>query len=234
MDNQKPYANGEDGNVFPTIQPWPQPVDGEALLNDLRNFINRHVVSDDYTAVATTLWIAFTWFIDSVTIAPIANITAPMPNCGKSTLLDLMELLVKRPIKADSITPAVVFRSVDRWHPTLLIDEVDTFIKGNDDLRCILNSGHKRNGKALRSVGNNHDPHAFSTWGAKALCGIGSLASTLKSRSICLDLRRKLPEERVENLRHADPAETDRLVSQLARFAEDAHNAVKDYLLICI
>lgn len=229
MNNQtNPLSADKSTELFPEVIPWEQPVDGEQLLSEIKDFVQRHIVCEDYTATAVTVWIAFTWFINVVSVAPIANITAPMPNCGKSTLLDLMELLVKKPIKVDNISPAALFRTVEKWQPTLLIDEVDAFLKGNEDARGIINSGHKPNGKVLRLVGNNHEPHAFSTWGAKALCGIGAIAATLDSRSIRLELRRKMPGENTANLRHASRSETDKLARQLARFYEDSHGSVKN------
>mgnify|MGYP000846886437 CR=1 FL=1 len=219
-------SEGGSEILFEEVEPWPQPVNGAALLSELSLFLRRFVVCEPYTADAATLWIAFTWLIDAVSVAPIANITAPLPNCGKSTMLDFMERLAYRPFKCDGISPAALFRSVEKWRPTMLIDEVDAFLRDNEDARGVLNSGHKRNGYIIRVVGDTHEPRRFSTWGAKALCGIGAIASTLQSRSIRLELRRKLPDERVENLRHADDAVIDRLVRQLATLAEDIHAAV--------
>lgn len=216
------------GILFEEITPWNEAVDGAELLDELVVFIKRFVVCERHTAEAAALWIVFTWMIDAVSVAPIANITAPMPNCGKSTLLELFEALSYRPLKSDNISPAALFRSIEKWRPTLLIDEVDAFLKDNEDARGILNSGHKRNGYVLRVVGEDHEPRRFSTWGAKALCGIGSLASTLQSRSIRLELRRKLSGEAVENLRHAKPTEIENLARKLARFSRDAESAVRE------
>lgn len=227
IENALPSPSNSAGSLFKEVTPWELPVNGEQLLDELKQFVQRYVVCEDHTATTATLWIAFTWFIDVVTIAPIANITAPLPNCGKSTLLDLMEQLTRKPIKVDNVSPAALFRTIEKWGPTLLIDEVDSFLNGNEDARGILNSGHKRNGKVLRLVGNNHEPYSFSTWGAKALCGIGSIATTLESRSIRLELRRKLPGETVENLRHASSEEIEQLTRQLARLANDTGSTVQ-------
>lgn len=213
--------------LFDEVEPWPESVDGSALLDELVATIRRFVVCERHTADAAALWLAFTWLIDAVSVAPIANITAPLPNCGKSTMLDLFEKLTFRPLKVDNISPAALFRSVEKWRPTLLIDEVDAFLKDNEDARGILNSGHKRNGFVLRVVGDDHEPRRFSTWGAKALCGIGAISSTLQSRSIRLELRRKLPGESVGNLRHIECALIERLQRQLMRFAEESASAVR-------
>lgn len=217
---------GGSNVLFEEVEPWPQPVNGAALLDELSATVRRFVVCERHTADAAALWLAFTWCIDAVSVAPIANITAPLPNCGKSTMLDLFERLSFQPLKADNISPAALFRSIEKWRPSLLIDEVDAFLKDNEDARGILNSGHKRNGYVLRVVGDDFEPRRFSTWGAKALCGIGSIAATLQSRSIRLELRRKLPGESVENLRHVEDATIERLQRQLARFAEDAHATI--------
>lgn len=223
------HSPGESGSdvLFEDKAPWLHPVAGAGLLDDLATTIRRYVICEDSTTDTAALWIAFTWLIDAFDVAPIANITAPMPNCGKSTLLDLFEIWAYRPLKADNISPAALFRSVEKWRPTLLIDEVDAFLRDDEDARGILNSGHKRNGFVLRVVGENHEPRRFSTWGAKALCGIGKIAPTLHSRSIKLELRRKLPGEKVENLRHADPAHMENLTRRLARFASDNRQAAK-------
>lgn len=222
----RPSAREDDGGLFPTIEPWPEPVDGAALVRELADTLRQYVVCEPETADAAALWIVFTWFIDQVHVAPIANITAPLPNCGKSTLLEFMETFSFQPLKCDGISPAALFRSMDKWQPTLLIDEVDTFLRDNEDARGVLNSGHRRNGFIIRVVGDDHEPRRFSTWGAKALCGIGSIADTLASRSIRLELRRKLPHESVENLRFMQPELRDRLQRQLARLHADIADLV--------
>ncbi len=79
----------------------------------------------------------------------------------------------------------------------------------------------------MRTVGDDHTPRKFNTWGAKALAGIGKLADTLMDRAIVLELRRKLSHERVERLRHAEPDLFETLAEKLARFAEDYRDAVR-------
>tara|TARA_B100001989_G_scaffold243571_1_gene211410 strand:- start:4267 stop:5304 length:1038 start_codon:yes stop_codon:yes gene_type:complete len=103
-----------------------------------------------------------------------------------------------------------------------LIDEADAFLKDNEEARGIINSGHTRStAHVIRVVGDNHEPKQFSTWGAKAISGIGKQADTLMDRSVILELRRKLPHEKVERLRHAEELQFDIFKRQLARFAQD-------------
>ena len=152
----------------------------------------------------------------------MAVITAPEKRCGKSQLLDLIGRLSRRPLVASNISPAAIFRVIEAQHPTLLIDEADAFMKYNEEIRGILNSGHTRQSAyVIRVAGDNHEPQQFSTWGAKAISGIGKLADTLMDRAIILRLRRKLPHEKVERLRHSEADMFKILASKLARFASD-------------
>lgn len=211
-----------DSAPYQAIEPWPDPISPVELLNDIAAIIRRFIVCQNETVTAVTLWIAMTWVIDEIQIAPLAIITAPEKRCGKSQLLHLLSKLVNRPIVASNITPAALFRTIDLWKPTLLIDEVDTFLRDNEELRGLINCGHTRDSAyIIRVVGEELTPKVFFAWGAKALAGIGKLPDTIMDRAITLPLRRKLPEENIERLRHADPEIFTRLSSRLARFALD-------------
>lgn len=214
--------------LFPDIEPWTEPVDGAELIADLVEAIRRYVVLPEHAYVALGLWIVFTHAISSANVAPILAITSPVKRCGKSTVLAMLGRLVLRSLPSGNITAAALFRAVEAWAPTLLIDEADTFIWNSDELRGVLNSGHTRESAfAIRTVGDDHEPRKFSTWGAKAIALIGNLKDTLADRSIEVALRRKLPGERVEKLRHADPELFRTLARRCARFAADHAEAMR-------
>ena len=180
-------------------EPWPQPVDGAELLDEIASGIRRYIVLDAAAADAVALWCVGTHAFDCFTIFPRLIATSPEPRCGKTTLLDAVERLVPRPLAAANITAPALFRTIEAARPTLLLDEADTFAKDNEDLRGILNSGHRRNGMVIRIVdaGGDHEPRQFSTWAPVALASIGSLPATLMDRSIIVALRRRRPDEPV-------------------------------------
>jgi len=70
---------------------------------------------------AVTLWIMHTYCHEAAFVSPLLGITSPERRCGKSTLQSLLTALVRRPLPASNISPAAVFRSIERWRPTLLI-----------------------------------------------------------------------------------------------------------------
>lgn len=213
---------------FREIEPWLDPVDPAEILSDIATVVRRFIICDREIPIAVALWSAMTWLMDVVHVAPLAVITAPEKRCGKSQLLTLLGRLVCRPITASSISPAALFRAIDAWEPTLLIDEVDACMKDNEELRGIINSGHTRDSAyVIRTVGETFTPTKFSTWGAKALSGIGHVADTLMDRAIILELRRKLPHEQVDRLRYAEPGLFDTLAAKLARFAMDYSEQVR-------
>jgi hypothetical protein len=91
--------------------------------------------------------------------------------------LTVLGALVPKPLPASNITPAALFRAVEHFSPTLLVDEADTFLYGErEELRGVLNSGHTRAlAYVVRTVGDEHEPRKFSTWAPKALALIGKL-----------------------------------------------------------
>lgn len=208
--------------LFEEIEPWADSVNGADLLDLMTQTIQRFTVLSTEQARACALWTAFTWFIDGANVAPLLNVTSPEPRCGKSTLGELVKEMSARPLYASNITPAALFRAVEKWKPTLLIDETDAFLNEKEELRGIINAGHYRStAYVIRVVGEALEPKQFSTWGAKALIGIGKIAHTLTDRSIVIELRRKLETERVEKLRHAEPDLLENIQRKLTRWADD-------------
>ncbi len=221
-------TQSENDLPFDEPDPWPLPVKPDQLLTEIACAIQRFIVCSPEVANTVALWSAMTWLMDAVQVAPLAVITAPEKRCGKSQLLFLLGKLSARSITASSISPAALYRAIDAWSPTLLIDEADAFMKDNEELRGIINSGHTRDSAyVIRTVGDNFVPTKFNTWGAKAIAGIGHVADTLMDRAVILELRRKLPHESVDRLRYAEPELFVNLRSKLARFSNDYAEQVR-------
>ncbi len=186
-------------------EPWLEPVDGGELLQELVSLLERFVVLPSRAVETVALWIMFTWVLDAAETAPRLAITSPTKRCGKTRLLQIIGARVRRPLPASNVPPAAVFRVIEKAEPTLLIDEADTFLKSNEALRGILNSGHARaSAFVIRCVGENFEPRHFSTWASIVIVCIGKLPATLEDRSIEVPMKRKTPGEKVERLRNAD------------------------------
>ena len=184
--------------VVNETEPAADPVDGGNLLNGILADIKQRVILPDGAAEAITLWILLTYCHTAFNVLPLLGIVSPTKRCGKTTLIEILQGLTNKGLAASNLTPAAAFRTIDKYSPTLLIDEADTFLKDNDELRGIINSGHTRTSAfVIRVEGDNYDPVKFSTWGPKAIGMIGSLPDTLKDRSIVINLARKMPGEKI-------------------------------------
>ena len=55
-----------------------------------------------------------------------------MARSGKTTLLSTAALLVPRTMPAVNCSSSVLFRAIERYQPTILIDEGDTFLRESE------------------------------------------------------------------------------------------------------
>ncbi len=214
-------------DLFSDPEPWPDPVDGAALLDALAASFTRYVVLPDGAADALALWVVFAHAHDAAQVSPIMAVVSPEKRCGKTTCLTIIQALAPRALPTANITPAALFRTVEKWGPTVIIDEADTFLRDNDELRGILNSGHARaSAFVVRTVGDNHEPRHFRTWAPKAIAFIGAMPDTLADRAITARLRRKRPDETVERLRLDRMGALTVLNRQAARWTADNFEAL--------
>jgi putative DNA primase/helicase len=211
---------------LPDPEPWPEPVDGAALLDALAGAIRRYVVLSPQEADAVALWVVGVHAFDAWAIFPRLFVTAPEKGCGKSTLLDVLSRLVPRPLGGSSITAAALFRTIEAARPTLLLDEADTYARENEDIRGVLDAGHRRDGAVIRTVGDNHEPRRFSAWAPVALAAIGHLPGTIEDRSVIIRLRRRRPDEPVLPLRGDRASELEDLARKTARWAKHQAEAL--------
>ena len=208
-----------------TIEAWPDPVEGASLAEEIRDRLRAHVIfASSADADCAALWIIGSYLMDTWRLWPRLLITSPTKACGKSTLLEVLDAMAHRGFIASNASPAAVFRAIEAWRPTLLLDEADTWMKSNEELTGILNSGHtRRTARIIRvvEVKGEHTPVAFSTWCPIAIAGIGTQRDTLMSRSIIIGLRRKLPDETVARLPFDLHRQLARIRRQAARWAAD-------------
>lgn len=184
---------------------------GTDVLDQVEVFLTRFVAYPSESArVAHVLWIAHTWLMDRWESTPRIAFLSPEPGSGKSRALEVTEPLVPRPVHAVNTTPAYLFRKVsdEAGPPTILYDEIDTVFgpraKDNEDIRGMLNAGHRKGATAGRCVirGKNVETEELPAYCAVALAGLDDLPDTIMTRSVVVRMRRRAPGERVEPWRH--------------------------------
>jgi len=156
--------------------PRPLPVDGAKLLDALRQVFRRYIVLPPGADIALALWVLHAWTMDAGEISPFMVLVSPTKRCGKTSVMILLQYLTPRSELSSNITGPALFRYIEAVRPTLLIDEADSFVKDNEELRGILKQRSyqdcgQRPSAASRSMGE-HKPRRFSTWAPKAIATI--------------------------------------------------------------
>lgn len=221
-------ADSAGAELVSEDEAWSEPVDGSDLLRSIIKILRAHAILPKGAETAIALWIVGTYGYDAFRIFPKLLLSSPEKRCGKSTLLEIVRSLSHRALMASNITPSAIFRCIDAWKPTLLIDEADTFVHGNEELRGIINSGHTRStAYVIRVVGDDYEPKQFSTWAPMVLAMIRLPPDTILDRSITIPMRRKLPGESIARLPVDFPGECRHLRSKLLRWANDNADTLK-------
>lgn len=214
--------------VLEEVFPWPEPVDPRALLDELRAVLIRFVLLPLWAAETLALWIVHTYLYQFGEVSTYIGVESPVRRCGKSTLMIALKKLACRAVVSSNITPPALFRAIAEKEPTLLIDEADTFLHGNEQMRGILNSGYTREMAYVVRVGyekqkgkgaskeDSSSLRSFSCWGPKVIAKIGRLPDTLADRCIPIRMERKMRKEELDRIKYLDGTVLRRKCKRLA------------------
>lgn len=229
VETKRPKSgNGDEAEALqgrtvnlPDVDPWPEKVSGADVLSEIAETFARFVALPDGAANALALWVAHAHCFRALLCSPRLNVSSPEKGCGKTTLRDVLAVFVPRPLMTENLSVAVLFRLVEAYAPTILADECDAWLKDNEELRGLLNAGHRRGGQALRCEGDTHEVRAFRVFAPAVLCGIGALPGTLRDRSIVIRLERAKPGELWERFDSRHTTREQELCRKLARWCAD-------------
>ncbi|MGW5677565.1 DUF3631 domain-containing protein [Streptomyces sp. NPDC003860] len=211
-------------------------IDGAELLDAVEAFHRRfNAFPSDDAFTAVVLWDAHTHLLDAFESTPRLAFLSPEPGSGKTRALEIIQTLVPRPMITTDVSPAALFRSVSdtEARPVVLLDEIDTVFgpraAGNEDLRGLINAGHRRSGVVYRCVGDGSSQivQPFPVYAALATAGLGDLPDTILTRSVVIRMRRRAPNEKVEAFRERiNVAEGSTLRDRLAEWADTVRDDV--------
>jgi putative DNA primase/helicase len=204
------------------VTPAEEPVDAAKLFTALEARILLHVAMPQDLAFVVSLWIGQSWIHEHATYSPILFVTSAERDSGKTTLMGIIGFLARRSLLSVGISAAALYRSIEKWHPSFVIDEADEAFVDNPDLRQVVNSGWTRGQGVVRCDPDTNEPRKFSTFCPKAIAVKGKRApDTILSRAIFVTLKRRTKDEAVAHFNHVDDDGFARLRGQLARWAAD-------------
>jgi hypothetical protein len=220
-------------------RPAPEPVDGEALFGDIMATYDRFMVLPKGAAPINALWDIATWALHpcSLPFAPRLIITAPGPNCGKTTLLNTHTYLCRRPALFSTNPTEAGVRRAAKNH-TIILDECDHALPKRattaDSLVGVINAGHNRVQAVVprvEVVDKVRRVVEYPVYAMVAMGGIGNFAApTIRSRSYVIKLRPKMVGEGGDDdFNPEDHADLFRdLRARTFRWVLDNRNAIRD------
>src|SRR5947207_8350943 len=103
------------------VEPWPEPVDGRVLLDELKSWLTLFVVLPKWAAEILALWILHTFAFALRETSTYIGIESPHKQCGKTTLMTVLSELVNRPVAVSNISPPAFYHAIAELSPTLFI-----------------------------------------------------------------------------------------------------------------
>ena len=208
------------GRTMP--EPCPEKVSGPRLAREIECALRRFVALDENAYPLVVAWVVGSYMHECRGLWPLLLIRSPQPNCGKSTLLDVLERLVPRAFVTADPSPAVLFRSAGSG-PTQLLDELDGWVDRAPEIIGFLRAGWQVGRPFVRVNPETLELEEFPAYCPKALAVKGDVRDdAVRSRCLVVEMRRALPGERPERFRaRADYPELVELQARALRLARD-------------
>lgn len=237
------------------LVPWPKPVNGNLLLDELAAVFAKFVVLREFIPVALALWTLHTHAFHLRHVTANIGIESRQRRPRRTRLLNVLGALVNRPVVASHIRPGVLLGLIDESQPTLLIDEAEGLISGNDELSDIVNSDCHRSSSFVVRVSNPQNQSTkipaitpapetlaslgssppvlspgltlFSSWCPKALAAAGRLPDVFADHCVLIRTCRKTRQD------HCEPLENlgryaNSLRRKCARFVSDCSQKISE------
>lgn len=163
------------------------------LVSEIKAFVHRYVDVSPFFEEVAAYYVLFSWLYDSFNELPYLRVRGDFGS-GKTRFLLTVGSLCYKPIFASGAsTVSPIFRILDSFKGTLVIDEGDFRVSDEKaEVVKILNNGNVRGFPVLRSEAINKkefDPRAYSVFGPKLVATRGYFEDrALESRFLTEEL----------------------------------------------
>jgi hypothetical protein len=194
------------------------------LLNDVRAFIHRYAdLSAGFEEVAAH-YVLLSWVFDAFNELPYLRLKGDFGSGKTRCLQTIGSLCYKAMFASGASTVSPLFRIIDSFRGTLVLDESDfRFSDERAEIVKILNNGNAKGFPVLRSEATptkEFSPKAFDVYGPKVIATRRSFDDrALESRCITEDLTGLLPRPDIPvSLPETFQIESQRLRNQLLAY----------------
>jgi hypothetical protein len=140
------------------------------LIDEINQFVYKYMDVSDLFRLFATWYILFSWVTDYVHTVPYLRVIADFAS-GKSRFLHTVGRLCYKPmIIAGATTTASLFRSIERWRGTLVLEEYTPKDSGEvEDEIKVLNCGFERGTPVVRCHKETNKLEYFDAFGPKVI-----------------------------------------------------------------
>jgi hypothetical protein len=235
-----PFLEVGEHIVYQPFSPCPWMLPGkpipygtiEELWKELWQFAYEHIDIEKVELYDVYVgWVLETWIPELFDSTGYLHFNGPR-NSGKTRALDVLNYLCFRALESATASGAALFRAMDSFHPTFLLDEFEIYEKQKEskaEVIGIINAGYRRGQVALRIIGMKEGVpqiKGFQLFGPKAISSIEQLPSALASRCIRFPMRKTFRKVR----RLIDKVKAQELRSKLLffRFNHDLDDMITE------
>jgi len=218
---------GEEEGHAGHVEPHRDPQILREILDDNVRLFNRHLALPNGAAHVMALYAAISALYRTFMHALRLMFLSPEPDSGKSTAGDLLLACCQDGERTDSITPAALFRFIERWGGVIFINETDWNGAKNDDMQGLLNSGFESNGRYHRTEQTGDGQWVvkkYQVFAPLIFAGTKALRSQINSRCIIIPMEPALPPPLGPDIFDITPKvlqEAAELASRYVRWAQD-------------
>lgn len=183
----------EGWKPFPKL-PWKpvgdvSPYKFSELWSEIKQYLYEHIdISEGYDLL--TAWVLASWIHENWHAVPYLFFYGPAGS-GKTWALEILASIVFRPLMSASATLSTIFRVINDYHPTMFLDECETYMrKERSEILHLLNAGYRKGFPAMRSedTKDGYVVKFYDCFGFKGLAGTKEFIKTLKSRCIIFNM----------------------------------------------
>lgn len=132
------------------------------LVKEIHNHIHKYLDIPERYEKICVYYILLSWLYDKFNTIPYLSALGDTAT-GKSRMLSTVgRLLYKSTVISGAVTPAPIYRLIDKWRGSLIIDEADWRDSSEQaEIITILNSGYERNTPVVRCKMDQPDTLQF-------------------------------------------------------------------------
>ena len=143
----------------------------KVLISEISNYLDKYVyIKDKVDKGIIISYVLLTWVYERFSALPYLRALGEL-GTGKSRLLKVLNVCYKSIYSSSNASAAPIFRLIDRFGGTLIIDEAELGNRSgrNSDIREVLRFGKDSGGCILRCNPSTHEPEPFKVYGPKIL-----------------------------------------------------------------